>query len=340
MQGRIMITTNNPKRILLIKPGAIGDLLQLTPLIRKLKTAFPNSEITLLLGSSATATLFRYNPHIQETLVYDKKGKDQSHTPLLKLWKKLRERKFDLVINFQRSNLKTWVLATAAFPCRVLVYHKAKDPAIHVVDNYLATIAPLGLDSADRTLELSFGKDDGQFADDLFSLSGFGRTPVVALNPGASHAVNRWSTERFATLADLLADRLGIKVLLVGGAQDSALAQDIVSRARTKPLDITGKASLLQLGALLKKCALLVSGDTGPLHLATAVGTRVIALFGAADPARTGPVGAGHRVIQAKDVACVPCCSRTCNNTAYLECMEKISAEEVFQVVAKMLRPA
>lgn len=324
----------------MIKPGAIGDLLQLTPLIRTLKTALPNSEITLLLGSSATAALFRYNPHVQEILVYDKTGKDQSHMPLLKLWKKLRERKFDLVINFQRSNLKTWFLATAAFPCGILVYHKAKDPAIHVVDNYLETLGPLGLASADRSLKLYFGKDDEQFADDLFSSSDFNARQVVALNPGASHAVNRWSTERFAALADMLADRLGIMVLLVGGAQDSALAQEIVSRARTKPLDITGKASLLQTGALLKKCALLVSGDTGPLHLATAVGTRVVALFGAADPARTGPVGTGHRVIQAKDVACVPCRSRTCNNSVYLDCMEKISAEEVFQAIAKMLRPA
>jgi ADP-heptose:LPS heptosyltransferase len=334
-----MITTNNPKSILLIKPGAIGDLLQLTPLIRTLKTAFPNSEITLLLGSSATAALFRYNPHIRETLIFDKTGKDPLHTPLLKLWHCLRERKFDLVVNFQRSNLKTWFLATAAFPCGILVYHKAKDPAIHVVDNYLETLAPLGIAFADRKLEISFGKDDEQFADGFFSSENFDNKPVIALNPGASHPVNRWSTNRFAVLADMLAEKLSAKVILVGGPQDSALAHEIISKTESKPLDLTDRTSLLQTAALLKKCALLVSGDTGPLHLATAVGTRVVALFGAADPARTGPVGAGHRVIQAKDAACVPCRSRTCNNSVYLDCMEKISAQEVFQAIAEMLRP-
>ena len=335
-----MINKNNPKSILLIKPGAIGDLLQLTPVIRTLKTAFPSSEITLLLGSSATAALFKHNPYLWETLVYDKTGKDPLHIPFLKLWKRLRERKFDLVVNFQRSNLKTWLLAAAAFPCRVLVYHKPRERIVHVVDNYLETIRPLGIASAGRNLELHFGRDDEQFAEDFFGSANFDNKPVVALNPGASHAVNRWSTDQFAALADLLAEKLAVKVILVGGAQDSALAQEIVSKAKTTPLDITGKASLLQTGALLKKCAVLVSGDTGPLHLATAVGTKVVALFGAADPARTGPVGAGHRVIQAKDVACVPCCSRVCNNPAYLDCMEKISAQEVFQVVASMLRSA
>jgi ADP-heptose:LPS heptosyltransferase len=100
---------------------------------------------------------------------------------------------------------------------------------------------------------------------------------------------------------------------------------------------MAGKTTLLQLGSILRKCDLLVSGDTGPLHLATAVGTRVVGLFGSVDPARTGPVGTGHRVIQAKNVSCVPCRKNDCSSSIYLNCMESISVEDVMNAVREML---
>jgi len=115
------------------------------------------------------------------------------------------------------------------------------------------------------------------------------------------------------------------------------LAENIASLARYKPVILTGKITLLQLGAVLKQCALLVTGDTGPLHIATAMGTSVVALFGAADPSRTGPLGAGHRVVQAKGVPCVPCRSRACNNAIPLECMKRISPKDVFDEIASMI---
>jgi ADP-heptose:LPS heptosyltransferase len=101
---------------------------------------------------------------------------------------------------------------------------------------------------------------------------------------------------------------------------------------------LTGRTTLLQLGAVLEQCDILVTGDTGPMHAATAVGTRVVALFGAADPDRTGPLGRGHRIIQAPGVACVPCRSRTCRNPVPLECMKKIAPETVYETIVEMLR--
>jgi len=322
--------------ILIIKPGAIGDLLQLTPVLRALKTRHPRSRISLLVGSSATAALFQYNPHVSETLVFDKQRR-RSFTTLLKLWRHVHRAKYDLVINFQRSNLKAWFLASAALPSRVLVYRKSRDSAIHVVENYMKTVEDLGISSQDRRLELFVGKNDELFAEELFTRNNWPGKPVIALNPGASHPVNRWAADRFAALADIVANRLSAKVIIIGGKEDLSLAEAIAGKTKIKPLVLTGKATLLQLGAVLKRCELLVSGDTGPLHLATAVGTRVVALFGAADPARTGPVGTGHRVMQARAVTCVPCRSRSCGNRANLECMDAISAQEVFQAIAEML---
>ena len=241
------------------------------------------------------------------------------------------------MLNFQRSNLKGWLLATAAFPCRLLVYHRARKRIVHAVQNHLETLAPLGIDTHDTALEFFPGPGAERYASEIFAAQGLADATVIAFNPGASHPVNRWSAGRFAELADRLAEGLAARVVIVGGREDVRLAEEIAAKAQSFPLVLTGRTDLLQLGAVLRRCVLLVTGDTGPMHLATAVGTSVVALFGAADPARTGPVGSGHRVIQARSLVCVPCRSRHCSGAKQLECMTEISAEEVFHTVESML---
>jgi heptosyltransferase-2 len=333
----IMTHSGQFTNILMIKPGAIGDLLQITPVIRALKGRYPQARISLLVGSPASAELFQHNARVCETIVFDKTGAHRSFRSLVRLWQLLRRNKYDLVINFQRSNLKTWFLASAAFPCRVLVYHKTRAINVHAVVNYLQTIAPLGIRAQDTELELTPGVPDRVFAQNIVRSLGSEDRPLIALNPGASHRVNRWGTDRFAALADRLTNELRARVIVIGGPDDVTLAEEIASKTASKPLLMAGKASLLQVGALLERCDVLVSGDTGPMHLATAVGTRVAALFGAADPARTGPVGRGHRVVQAEGVSCIPCRSRRCGGKNYLECMEKISVSLVFETIRDML---
>lgn len=332
-----MKTSDRFTNILIIKPGAIGDLLQMTPVIRALRVKYRSAAISLIVGSSQTAELFKHQGEVHEVIVYDKKGSARSLPVLMRLWRRLHRNNYDLVINFQRSNVKTWFLASAAFPCRVLVYHKAKNRKVHAVVNYLETLAPLGIHATDLHLELTPAAEERAFALKLLSPQKNGTGPLIALNPGASHQVNRWSTDRFAALANMLSQRLDARVIIVGGPDDVVLAEEIASTSGSKPLLLAGRAGLLQLGALLEQCDVLVSGDTGPLHLATAVGTPVVALFGAADPERTGPVGDGHVVLQAEKVACVPCRSRSCSNSRYRECMEMISAESVFDAVTLLV---
>jgi len=328
--------------ILIVKPGAIGDLLQLTPVVRALNLKFPVARISVIVGNSASVDIFRYNPSIHEIIVFDRRGEHRPLPAFVKLWQRLHGAHYDLVVNYQRSNLKTWLLVTAALPAHILVYHKERKKVIHAVQNHLETVLPLGIDpeAADNSLELVVGPEDEAYADTLLGLPGCAGKRIVALNPGASHPVNRWSPESFARLADHLTAECRVKVIIVGGDGDMALAEEITRLAASDPINLAGTTTLLQLGAVLKRCSLLVSGDTGPMHMATAVGTRVVALFGAADPARTGPVGAGHRVIQAGGVECVPCRSRRCANGSNLECMEKITVEEVFGAVASMLGDA
>jgi ADP-heptose:LPS heptosyltransferase len=207
------------------------------------------------------------------------------------------------------------------------------------VVNHLETLVPLGITTADVSTRLEFhpGPEAKRFAGELLGQPDKTDRPVVALNPGASHPVNRWNTARFAALAQRLVGELRAEVLLIGGVADIDLSREIVEQCGVKVLDLTGKTDVLRLGGVLQRSSVLVSGDTGPMHMATAVGTPVVALFGAADPARTGPVGPGHRVIQARGVVCVPCRSRTCDNRNYLECMEAITVDEVLQAVRGLL---
>ena len=327
----------NFKNILIIKPGAMGDLLHLTPTIRGLRRRFPHARVDILVGSTASIDLFRHHPDITDILVYDRRGEHRSFNALIALWKKIRGRSYDLVINFQRSNLKTWFLASAALPCKILIYHKTRTRGVHAVRDHFKTVASLGVSADGDDLDLYLAEDDCRYAATTFESHGLDKHPVVALNPGASNLIKCWSVQKFAALGDRLMDELGVNVVIVGGGGERGLAQDLCARMRIKPLNLVEKTSMLQLGAFLSKCALLVSGDTGPLHMATAVGTPVVALFGSIDPERTGPVGLGHRVIRHAEIGCVPCNAKKCDNPYYLECMERISVDEVFTAVAQML---
>ena len=327
------------RRILLIKPGAVGDLLQLTPTIRALKRKFPAAEIDLMVGSAAAAAMFRHNRSLGGTVVFDRGGEHRSLAGFAALWRRVRSSRYDLVVNFQRRNLKAWLLACAAFPCRILVYRKTTSRQVHAVIDHMAAVAPLGIDPAgeDLALEMPLGPDDERYAAELFRREGLAGKTVIAFNPGASNRIKCWSPARFAGLGNRLAGDPGVAVLVVGGGDEHDLADAIRSGMQSPPLDLVGKTTLPQLGALLKRCALLVSGDTGPLHLATAVGTPVIALFGAIDPERTGPVGGGHRVLRHTEVPCVPCVDRACRNQVPLDCMERITVEEVYGAVREIL---
>jgi heptosyltransferase II len=331
---------SNYQNILLFKPGAIGDLLQITPVIEALHQQYPLARITLMVGNRGTVSLFKNHPLVNEVMVYERKGEHAAPAAFITLWQLIRLRHFDLVVNFQRSNLKGWLLLLAAFPARYLVYHKARNRTVHAVVNHLETLLPLGIKPSEVALRLSFypGAEAVRRAELLFLQYQFFNKRVIALNPGASHPVNRWGTKQFAELSDKLAKIKGVCTVLIGGGGDRELADEIVRQAAHPPLNLVGTTDIELTGALLARCAALVSGDTGPMHLATAVGTPVFALFGAADPERTGPVGKGHLVIQAKDIHCVPCRSRVCTNQDYLACMTAISADNLLLQLKTILR--
>jgi len=295
-----------------------------------------------MVGSRSTTCLFANNPHIGRVLFFDRKGEHRSWSSFVALFREVAAAGYDLVINFQRSTFKVWLLTLAAMPCRVLVYHKSRKRRLHAVVNHLETVAPLGIDVTceEPDLELFPAAEDRRFAAELLQTEGITGKKLVALNLGASNRIKCWRPASFAMLADRLAADAEVAVLLIGGRDELDLAAQVMAAAKVPPLNLVERLSLTRLGALLQQCRLLVSGDTGPLHLATAVGTPVIALFGAIDPERTGPVGKGHKVISHPELSCVPCNDKLCRHTPELECMDLITVDEVFAAAAALLQRA
>lgn len=325
--------------VLVFKPGAIGDLLHITPAVRALKALAENVSVSIMVGTRFSANLFRGNPLVDEVIVFDRKGEHATWGALLGLWRQLRAKRFDLVLNYQRSNLKGWFLATAAMPCRVLVYHKSRRKMVHAVVDHLRPLEALGVDpySADRKLDFFPSAADEEFAERFIAGKALSGKRLVVFNPGTTHAVKCWPAERYAVLGDRLADGFGCAIAIVGSREERPLADVIRGGMRHAVHDLCG-CSLGELGALLRRAEFLVTGDTGPMHIASAVGARVLALYGPISPERSGPIGEGHRIVMHGELECCPCNRFECRNPTFRLCMEMITVEEVAAAAAEMLR--
>jgi 3-deoxy-D-manno-octulosonic-acid transferase/heptosyltransferase-1 len=152
----------------------------------------------------------------------------------------------------------------------------------------------------------------------------------VAVNPVAFWETKLWDDAKFAALCDRIRTELGLGVILTGG--EAGPLERIRAGMKTPAVNLGGQTSLRELACLYRRAALVVSTDSGPMHLAAAVGTPVVALFGPTDPARTGPYGAGHRVIRGA-LPCMPCLSKRCDDP---RCMREISVETVFAAVKEV----
>jgi heptosyltransferase-2 len=266
---------------------------------------------------------------------------------------RLRRQRWDLAVVFPNSFRSALVPALAGVPRRVgfatdgrswlLTDRLAKTDEVreaHQVDHYLRLIRALGYEGPSPPVRLAVDAGRLGWAGELLEHhqpSG-GRRLVVGVHPGAAYGpAKRWFADRFAAVAEAVARDIGALVLVFGGAGEAPWAAEAASARPDQVLDWTCRTDVAALAALLAHCDLLVCNDSGPMHVAAAVGTPVLALFGSSDPARTGPVGPGHVVVR-EPVACSPCFARTCPLPASpYECFERIGVERVFEAVSDRL---
>ena len=337
------------KNILVIKLRYIGDVLLATPVLRALRDQFPEARVTILVNRG-TEDIVKWNPDLNEVLVVDRRGAGEQ----VRFVRDIRCRRFECVIDLtdgDRSAIVTWMTGA---PMRIgfneerrwrgLLYSHVVatgSDRIHRVERDLEALRPLGVEPKAGPLVLHTSSEDEEVAARLLQDLGFEqssgdtRRPLVLLHPGARYWFKAWPAERFAELADCLADAFGCRVLVGGDAGDREVAEAIRARARSAPAVLAGRTTLLQLAAVLKRCALFIGNDNGPMHMASAMGTPVVALFGPSNPAQWGPRGGKVKVIY-KELDCRQCFHLTCYR-GNQSCMKLITVEEVFQAARRLL---
>jgi ADP-heptose:LPS heptosyltransferase len=326
---------------LVIRLGALGDVLHTTPTVRALAAA---GHVVDYLTDPGAAPLVEGQPDIRRVLRYDRRRADRGVTGFLRLARRVRRERYDVVADLQ-GNPRSWLLTLAAGAPRRVRYRK--DPAgtpRHAVENFAATLAPLGLAPGPGGPGVPrFVPPPAARAAAEAALATAGGVPagrvVVALHVGASQPLKTWAPARFGRLAALLAREGGVSVVLTSASADRPLLEEALATARAagadpgRFLDLGGRLDIAALGACYARCAAVVVADTGPLHLAAAAGARAVGLFGPTDPVRTGPYGPGHRVVQAA-VDCIPCRARRCGRTDRPRaCLEEMSPETVRDAV-------
>ncbi len=337
------------RRILIIKPSSLGDIIHAIPVLRLLRMKFPQAYLAWFIHEK-WADIIKGHPDLDEIIAWSFQW-----SQLLGLFKVFREKKFDLAVDLQGLFRSGVISYLSGAPVRVgfkngregssLFYtHKVSVPhhPIHAVDRYLLAAKVLGAVPSDPVCTIPISPLDEQFVEDLLRESGLLPSQhFVALNPTARWWTKRWPIDRFAQLTDHVQDS-GMSVVVIGGEEDIPEIQRMQSLMRTHPVIVAGKTSLKQLAVLLSRAKLLITNDSGPMHLAVAVGTPVVALFGPTDPVRTGPysrmVGRSpitHHIIR-RPVECSPCLSRHCKVGDH-RCMMQIEVEQVFEQVRKVL---
>ena len=337
-------------RILVVKLRYIGDVLLSTPVFRGLREAFPRARLTALVNAGTEEVLL-HQPDVDEVLLVDR---DAAKTgwwgrrvaDRLALVRRLRERQFDLALDLTDGDRAAFLTWASGARLRVgfnregrfrgRAYHRVVPQwsgRRHAVESDLEALRTLGLRPRAVAPSLGLPPEAEAAAGELLARKRVARDrDLVLVHPGARWWFKAWPTERFAALADRIEEELGAQVLIVGGPGDVAAAEAIRRQMRRSAVTVAGETSILQLAALLKRCRLFVSNDNGPMHVAAAVGTPVVALFGPTDPAEWGPWGEGHLVLY-KGVDCRECWRRSACRRGEENCLRQITVGDAMSTV-------
>lgn len=331
------------RNILVIKLRYIGDVLLATPTLCAIKAAYPEARLTMLV-TAGTEDLLRNHPDVDRIMAVEK----DSFAAQWRLISELRRLRCDSVIDLTDGDRSAWLSRLSRAPIRVgfndeqrwrgrLYSHVVRSTARHRIDRDLEALVPLGIAASDRTPRLFLTPDDERQAEQLLDRLGLNpMAPVAVIQPGARYWFKAWPAERFAALADRLAVTFGYRVVIGGSEHDRQVAGQVASLATSKPVVLAGQVPLRTFAAIVKKAALFVGNDSGAMHIAAAVGTPVVALFGPSNPAEWGPRGSRVEVIY-KDVDCRVCFHPTCERGEQ-NCMRLISVEEVSAAASRMVR--
>jgi heptosyltransferase-3 len=355
MRGGNSLPVERIKTILLIQFGDIGDVVYSFPCARALKETMPEAKLVFAVRQKA-AGLIEGCQWADEVIAVD-------GTPHGGVWGTLRSQwrfwravwryRFDLAIDLRTGTrgailaflsgasfrLAPYALDGTLWRNRLfthLVMPSGKQQQF-IVEHYLETLAPYGIHTESLLPEINVSPKQLAEADGLLAAYGLeGRNKMVAIQPFSLWSYKEWRKEKMAALIRQVHEEYGVPVLLVGGPDERERAKEIAALAGKGVSNLVGKTSIALLPALLQKCCLFIGVDSAGLHIAAAVGTPTIGLYGPSAFATWAPRGERHLVVH-KDFSCVPCNGKGCGNSQISRCMEELGVEEVFSVVRKQL---
>jgi lipopolysaccharide heptosyltransferase II len=327
------------QRILVIKLRAIGDVLLSTVVLPHLRVAFPEAKIDFLCELPA-ADVVQGNPYLDRVIVFDPKSQNGLSVIL-----RVRKERYDLVIDLfgnPRSAIITFLSGAVhrvgyRFRWRRYCYTVVVEPrsgTVHNTEFNLDALRAIGLSVSGITPFFPVTGEADEFAERFAQVNNLSNSFSVALNAGGGWYTKRWKPEYYATLGNRIREDYGAKVILIWGPGESEIVREINLKMDQRAI-ITPPTTLTQLGAILRRCGLLVTNDSGPMHIAAAVGIPVLAIFGPTNPLLQGPVSSHSVVVRNEDLDCLACNLTEC--PIGNPCMEKLSVDYVYRVIKKFI---
>jgi heptosyltransferase-2 len=337
------------ENVLVRSANWVGDALLTTPAIRAIRKDFPSAQITIL-AKPWVAPVFYNNPHCDHIMLYDDQGRHRKWWGKVRLSNDLRRMRFDLAILMQNAfeaALLTWL---AGIPNRlgyrtdgrgVLLTHSIPvDPShkeYHQIDYYLGILKGASLGVDDRLLTLSLTDAERTRAREILRQFGMGADDVlIGINPGATYGTaKRWFPERYAALCRRIQASFGGRILIFGGPAEEGLGDQIARAIGNHCTNLCGGTNLREAMALIERCTLFVTNDSGLMHVAAAFDIPQIVIIGSTDPVRTGPSNPRSRIVEAP-TPCGPCLETQCPTDH--RCMKEVSVEMVYEAATTFLR--
>jgi heptosyltransferase-2 len=347
-----------PKRILVIQTAFLGDVVLATPLLQALRDRFPKAYLAVLVIPGTREILAGY-PGLDDVLVYDKKGRDRSLHGIRTVVRLLAEKRFDCCLLPHRSFRSALLAFAAGIPRRIGYFQSLgcwlysrrvwRDSSLHEVRRNLQLLGPLTSEhSLDRyapteKLWVSSDPEDSEWANRCLAEHGIRPNDrVIAIAPGSVWATKRWLPDGFAAVIDGLIVRNKRKVVLLGSRDDQPVVDEVLRRCREKPVDLSGRTTLRQLAAVMKRCELLITNDNGAMHVGVAQDIPVVAIFGSTTLSLGyGPFTDRAEVVE-RSLDCRPCGRHGYSECplGHFNCMKQITPEEVMKAAEKMMKTA
>jgi heptosyltransferase II len=336
------------RNILIRGTNWIGDAVMTLSAIAAVRQTFPQAKITILV-KPWVAELFNLSPDIDEIMLFQSPGIHEGMSGKWRLVRDLKERKFDTAILLQNAIEAAIITLLAGIPVRAgydsdvrgsLLTHSVERTKavrkVHQTAYYLEMVRSLGCEPVGGDVHLKPGREYDLLADALFRRFGLEKNGLlVGMAPGAAYGpAKKWFSERFSEVAERLGDAFSPQIILFGSAGDADSAKAVQKHTKYPLNDLTGQTSLKEAIALMSRCRLFISNDSGLMHVAAALGVPTVAIFGSTNPATTAPVGRQTVVIH-KEVSCSPCLRKTCPTD--FRCMEMISVDDVYGAAIRFM---